>query len=266
MRHLTIAAASAALLLLISCAGTQVPETVAGNEIGGSEIKNLIGIIEAINRTAPSSFTASFFVEGTMAGKKFKTMGDAEFDRNTGKMYVSFIDFIFRTPITSMYKNADKINLYSHVEKILFDDSYKNFRIGRYTEVNIDFKSVYALATGSIPLIDGYRIRKGARDAKTGMDYIILENGDFFQTIGMKAGVPNRIMLVSKDTKEKFEFYMEKPDRKGGSMYFRKITLVSKSPEARFDISFNGVRMNVPVNVKTVDALKLPNEVRKIKM
>ncbi|MCU0848881.1 MAG: hypothetical protein MUD12_13430 [Spirochaetes bacterium] len=266
MKHLTIAAASAALLLLISCASTPVPETVAGNEISGSEIKSLIGSIDAINRTAPSSFTASFFVEGTMGGKKFKTMGDAEFDRKTGRMYVSFIDFIFRTPITSMYKNMDKINLFSHVEKILFDDSYKNFRIGRYTEVNIDFKSVYALATGSIPLIEGYRIRKGVRDAKTGLDYIILENGDFFQTIGLKDGVPNRIMLVSKDTKEKFEFYMEKPDKRGGAMYFQKIILVSKSPEARFDISFNGVRMNVPVNVKTVDGLKLPKDVRKIKM
>jgi len=269
MKFKTIAVASAALLLFcLGCLGGQLHEEKKEAVIrsGDGKIRSMLDAVKAFNSAAPDTISASMTIEGSMKTKKFKALGNAQFDRKAGKMALAFIDFIFKSPITHMFQDRDVIYFYFPAEKKIFKDNINTINLLNYSTINLDYKLVQDLATGRIPVLAGYTVKDGLASPQDNKSYLILENDAWYETISFSSGQPDRIKLMNKKTREEVEIYLKKKITSDSCSFFRQISIVIKNAETRIDVQFDDVKLNKPIMVKTISEIKLPRDVQTIGM
>ena len=103
-----------------------------------------------------------------------------------------------------------------------------------------------------------------SNDGKESM--LIVENNRYYETISFNGKSPDKIKLINKSTREKFEIYMKKPILQGDSHFFANVMIVSQNTPIRLDIHFNRIHLNAPVKVKTIEDSRLPGNLKIIKM
>ncbi len=233
---------------------------------GKDGIRTMVNSISDINRKSPESYALDFTIDGVYGEKKYKMLGSAQFNRKQRTMHVAFVDFIFRSPVTTMLQEGDVIRVYYPVEKKMFVDSFKKIDLANYGGISIDFSLFHDLITGIIPLISGYSVKQGlaANNGKGSM--LILENPRYYETISFQGKDPDKILLVNKKTRDRLEIYVKKPVVQGNCRIYSNVMIVAQTARLRLDITFKRIQLNAPVKVKTVKDIKLPDGLQIIQM
>jgi len=252
------------LVMLFLCGCVTTGKQTAGvvKRTGNSEAKKMIAKVQEINAGAPKSFAVSFEIDGTMKKKKFKSIGKAFFDRGAGKMYISFLDYIFKSPLTRVYIDGSEIIFYFPVDKTLIKDNARTIDLRNYNNIQIPYHVVYDLLTGSIPLIKDYSIKEGLVKKEASLSFLILENKNTYQTIAFSRDYPDKIKLVNKKAKDVIEIYLKRPMKTNKGYFYRTIVMVEKKSKVRLTLKFKSIKLNRPVKVKSVKDLKVPRDAK----
>lgn len=213
-----------------------------------SHVQSMLNAIKEINDHAPASFSLGFIISGATGDKKFKVTGEGAYSRDEKKLHIIMNDYIFKTPIASVFQDGDRIVIYFQVEKKMVEDSITTIKVDRYVDFQCDFPIVYDLLTGKIPLAEGYTVKKGLVSGEGDVSYILLENDRYFETISFKGMVPDRIKFVDKSNRRETEIYIKERVRLNDTTYFSRLRVVSGS-DREINLEFSGIRLNVPVKV-----------------
>lgn len=248
------------LCLVIGCARPVVREDAGLVRADEAKTRSLLNTVRNINRNAPDSLHSRFSVEGLSGRKRFSSLGELVFSKNPRLLRISLTDAVFRSSLSTIVQDGDRLTLYFPGDKSMFLDSMRSIEIKKYTRLDIDLRLIYPLITGQIPLLENYSVRRGlspeegrALDAQH--SFLILENREFFQTISFKGDVPDKILFIHKDTGRKIEVYLEKPAMSEGMLHYSRIRLNLVSSGDAIAFGFSGVRFNQPVDAKSVLAL-----------
>jgi hypothetical protein len=218
--------------------------------------------VSALNKKSPASFRADFRIDGSAGARKYSLLGSAEFSRRERLLHVAFMDFIFKSPVATFLQDGDAIRIYYPIEKKMFVDSVTTFDLANYGGVGIGYDLLYDIATGAFPLIRGYRVKQGLAENGGNGSMLVLENGTFYETISLKGGTPDKILLINRKTREKLEVYIKKIISQDSSVFFSNVVVVSIANGLRLNIDFSKVKLNVPVKVKTVKDMAIPGNVK----
>lgn len=275
MKKTLLRCLGAALVLSAVCVTGCAKEAVRQDrEISASDrqtMNHLLGRIQEINSRAPRSFSVSFNVEGIYNKKKFKSMGEALYLQNPLKMKVTLFDFVFKSPLSVLMQEGDSVSFYFPVEKTLYRDSMKTLKLSNYTSLDLDYRIIAAISVGRIPLLEGYTVRQGltAKADKPGKGeelFLILENEASFETISFRKDIPDKILLLNKTTKERFEIYLENPYQKDQTLFYRSARFISHNTGDRITLTFKNFRHNFPLDPNTITRVNLPRDVRVIEV
>jgi hypothetical protein len=235
-------------------------------QIEDLKIREMMDSVRSINDRSPGSFDYSFTLEGAMKTKKFKSTGTAQFDRKRDRFSASFVDFIFRSPLTSIFQNADEVILYFPSDRKLFRENRKTMNLRNYSGVDISFPVVFSLVAGKIPLLENYAVKEGYVSADGKSSYLILENSECYETISFSDGAPDRIKFLRKREREEMEIYLRRRTLKDGCLLYQNIMILVKALDVKIDITFSAMKVNGPVKVKTISDIKLPVDVQVMTM
>jgi hypothetical protein len=261
--------AAVILLYLNACASMAVKSDDAGEKekvVITEDIRRLIDIVGRINKNVPDSLSSEIEIIGNIKEKKFKSIGRINFDRKTSRFNINFLDYIFKSPVTRIFQNGDDIRIYFPADKKLVVDNMNTIDISNYIDLNIHFYLIYDLFCGHIPLLKNYKVKQGLASVKGKSSYLIIENSNYYETISFRGDSPDRLMIIRKDNREKIEIYLKKYISKGKSRYFKNIRIVAESSSLRLDFNFRRTRINIPVKVKTIDKIRLPKDVKLIRL
>lgn len=262
-------------VIIFGCGSTPVlPDGKYVKSEDDTRVKSYLQNISAINARAPQSFRARFAVYGNLENRrKFKSIGSCVYSRSHEKFMMTFIDSVFRSPLTTVLQEGKVLKIYLPVEKKLYIDNADMISLKNYSGIDIDYRFISSLARGLIPVIDNYTIRQGLKYRKetnrSESDFfIILENDSLFETISIKKDIPNKILLVNKKTLEKMEFYLENPVLKGdtGSIYYKQIKFLSVKKGERVNLEFTNIEHNASINVQRDFRLNVPGNVSTIRI
>ena len=269
VKKISISAAALLLLLPAGCVRTSLrDDDVAGQyqKTGKETIRDMVNTISTINTGLPESYSAEFSIDGVSGVKHFKSLGSAQFNRKERAMYVSFTDFIFKSPVMVLMMDGDLVRIYYPAEKRLFVDNVNTIDMANYSGPGIDFDLLHDLATGTFPLIKNYSVKQGYRAVEGTGTMLIIENAKYYETISFKGKVPDKILLMNKRTREKTEVYVKKVLADRGSRFFGTILLVADQGRLRLELNFSNIKLNAPVRVKTFRDMRLPGDIKIIKM
>ncbi len=262
----------ACLAIAVSCAGRSVAGDRDKKDVGGDKIKSLIKKIDKINERAPSAFKAGFVVEGRVGkNKKFKTMGEMVHSASMKKTRITFIDSVFKSPMTVVLQEDRSLKFYMPVEKKLYLDNSDLIDLKSYVDVPVDYRFISSLAIGKIPLIAGYTVKQGIAqtgpEIGSGGDYfIILENLNQYQTISLKDDIPIGIMLLHRGTRDKMEFYLENPVKSGNILYYKSIRFISLGTGDRISVKITNIDFNHKINPQKDLLLDVPRNTEIIRI
>jgi hypothetical protein len=252
--------------LILSCAATQ-PDTFQEKDlIEGDKAKSseLIRVLDEINASAPDTINSSFTADGETSGKKFKVEGRAVYDRK-GYFFLSLKDFIFRSPVIDVYREAERLYFYYPAEKKLVVDDVNKIDLYNYSGFKAEYGFIQTLFTGGIPLIKGYNVSRLLKEEGNAY-YLILENSDYFENIYLKNGVPEKILLMHKESKNKAEIYLKSMIRKDKSSFFKRIKIVAPGLGVSMELSFSSPVLNKAVKVQSIEPLKKKKGIEIIKV
>lgn len=246
---------SAMLAVVFSCASavseTQGKElTVADKEKASELLKQL----NDINNGSPDTINTAFTADGDTSGKKFKVEGRAVYDRK-GFYYLTLTDYIFKSPMIDVYRDGDKLYFYYPAEKKLIADDVNKINFYNYTGFKAEYGFMQSLLTGGIPVINEYTISRLLKEEGDSY-FLILENSEYFENINFRAGVPEKIMLMHKSSRNKAEVYLKSPVRKDKSLFFKSIKISAPELGLTMNLSFIKPELNVPVKVQNIEPLK----------
>jgi hypothetical protein len=236
------------------------------------EIKLLLDRILEINRSTPESFSADFTVDGRFhKNKKFKSIGKVTYKKEPQKMRISFIDYVFKSPITTIVQDGNVLKFYLPVEKKLYLDNTDTVNLKNYIGINLKFNFIYKFIIGEIPLIENYKVKQGliakANSKREEEEtYIILENSEYYETISLKNNIPNKVLLINKITTKRYEFYLENPSCKDNWLNYRSLKFISKENGHRAIIRITSMKCNIPVNIKKITRIKVSKNTKIIKV
>ena len=248
------------------CAGTgvRIEEAAAGqyHPADGAAVRAMLDDVTGLVKKSPATYSADFNVDGSTGARKYRLLGSAQFNRNGRLMHVAFKDFIFKSTVTMFFQEGDAIRVYYPVEKKMFVDDARTFDLVNYGGTSLAYGMIYDIATGTFPLIKGYRVKEGLAANSGNGSMLILENGAYYETISFKAGVPDKILLINRKTGEKLEVHLKKIVTQGDSVFFSNIMVISGGSGLRLEINFSRVNLNAPVKVKTVKDVPIPGSVK----
>lgn len=259
------------IVSICGCAGGAVKKEEGITIIGNETAQSLLSEIIAVNSNSPQAYTARLSAEGSAGKKKFNVTGEIVYNKTPRMMRVTLLDAIFRSVLTVLIQDNDALKLYFPMEKSLYLDSASTISIQDYATVALDFKILYPLAVGQIPLIENYSIKRGlaANSPKHNGDctnFLILENDFYFETISFSDGIPDKILLLKKNGGIKTELYLEKPLRQGNALVYRKIRLILPSSGERMQFTLSGIQFDQAVDPGKVFFLELARGVKIINM
>jgi len=204
-------------MILSACQTADKPVT---NEAEIIKANEFISKINIINNSSPETISSSLTVDGNTGEKKFRMEGKAVFDKN-GYYKITLLDYVFQSPVVEAYREANELYFFYPPEKRLIIDDINKINLSVYTDFKSDYKMIYSLLTGNIPVINNYKIYKCLYSESEKGYYLILENKECFQNIFFKDDVPEKILIIYKDNKSKFEIYLRSPVKIGNGIFLR---------------------------------------------
>lgn len=218
--------------------------------VGKDRIRSMLECLAAANKKAPATLSAEFAAVGSFAGKNYRMLGFARFDRGKNALEINFTDAIFRSPLATVIQDGNEIRIYYPAEKKLYIENSNTIDLARYGVAGIDFKIIHGIITGAIPLLERHVVKRGL-DAKQGNESIlILENLHYYQTISFEGDKPHKILLINRGSGERFEAYFKKPIERDGAGYFGAITIAAPQAHLSVDITFSKLVLNAPITIK----------------
>ena len=260
---------AAAAIITSTCSSGQQKGSDQKKEVDrayNEHVDSMVKQISAMNGAAPSTFSVTFTVVGSIRNKKFKSIGTIDYDRKKNLMSATFLDYIFKSPVTMIFKNGYSINFYFPAENRLIMDDIRIIDLRNYLELSLDFSLFYDLICGRIPLIDNHKVKQGLSDKDGKGSYLILENPQYYETISFHAMVPDKILFLKKENNEKYEVYFKQYEKGKETRYYRDLRILVKNSDIELDFTFESIRLNVPVTVKTMESFRMPAGVKIIKM
>jgi hypothetical protein len=219
----------------------------------------LVDSISQINDSAPAYYNMIFTIEGLLNKQKYKLNGNAQLDAKLNRICLSLTDFIFKSPISTMFANNDDIIMYFPTEKKLFKYGKNSIDLKSLWNISIGKEIIYALASCKIPLIDNYKIKESvvSPDGKT--SYLIVENRLYYETVSFKNNMPDKIKIMDKNSRDETDIYLSGAKKYDNSLIYKKISVISK--KWNFEIKIDSIKVNTPVKVKTLGDIKIPLDV-----
>jgi hypothetical protein len=235
------------------------------SEAESIQAKKFLSSVNGINASSPDTLSSSFTADGNAGEKKFRVEGKVAFDKK-GYYKVTIFDYVFKSPVIEAYRELDRLYFYYPAEKRLLIDSAEKIDLSMYAGFKTDYKLLYTLLTGGIPLIDNFTVYKCLNDEKEKGHFLILENDDYYENIFFKEGVPEKILFIHKLSKSKAEIYLESIVRKDKSVFFRKYRIVVPELQTAINISFSNPVLNNSVKVDRLKLDKMPAKTEVIKV
>ncbi len=264
MKHLI---AAAMMYLMVACATAGVDGTAPGeNEKLKENHEETMALIRGFNEKAVTSIEGSFFIDGFLQNKKYKTIGNVSYSAAPERLNLIITDFIFKSPITTVVQDGRELSIYFPVEKKLYVDSVDTIRLKNYSDIDFNFAMLHGVLTGRIPLVRGHRIVSCVRDEAKNARFLIVENDELFETIAFRGDIPDKLLFMDKKSKKRVEFYLGRPTVSGDSVFFRNIKIVAKDEGINLTITFNSLKLNGPVRVKNVSEMNYPRNISIIRM
>ncbi|TAL39391.1 MAG: hypothetical protein EPN93_01745 [Spirochaetes bacterium] len=228
----------------------------------------LLKIIEDINGGAPDSYVAHITSQGVSNRNKYNSVAEVLFLKNPRVMKASFTDLVFRSHISTFVQEGEDIRIFFPIDKVLYQDTVATINLKNYTGIDIEFGFLYPMLTGRIPLITDFSVKSGLTEngAAGTIEYVILENRGYFQTIGFAGGVPRKLLFVNKASQERVELYLENPSWQGKTLWYREIRLVLPATMESLTMTFSDITLGVPLDPVTVADLVVPPGTKVIKM
>lgn len=234
---------------VLSCAsasgkqGAAVHDDAAGDSAAA---ENLMLTVRGINDNAPATISTSFTADGVSNGQKFKIEGTALFDRK-GYYKISVVDYVFRSRVLDAYREMDSLYFYYPAEKKLLVDDVNRIDIYRYTGFQTSFDLIYTLLTGGIPMLSDSRVTKCVAGSEADSYNLVLENTDYMQNIYFKSGIPERIMIIHKTTRDRMEIYLKSRITKDKSVFYKSIRIVAPEKNISANINFLSPSLNAEI-------------------
>ena len=245
--------------------GLREEEALAQYHASGKEtVQEMLDVLKGLDARAPRFLQADFSIEGARREKKFRMIGSLQYDRPARAMHASFSDYIFRTSILVFFAEGDDLRLYFPVEKKLFVESMRGIDLGDYGGPSMAMDIVLSLATGNIPLLAGYRVKQGLRENNGEGTMLLLENPRYYQTVSFRNGLPDKVLIIDRETRERFEIYFKKRINSGDVSYVEQMVMVASQTGLRIDLRLKSVRTGGSIKVPRARDMKLPPDVRTI--
>ncbi|HSV98014.1 MAG TPA: hypothetical protein VLM75_13925 [Spirochaetota bacterium] len=257
-RTVSICAIMIAMASMAACASAPAEQQKRVTVSDTERSSRLLGIVQEINKKAPDSYSAQFTVEGVFGKSKFNSIGEALYNRNPRMARYTFFDIVFKSPLTILVQDGATLKFYFPAEKTLYLDSMETINLKNYAAIDIDFGLIYPFAAGHIPILDGHSIKQGlVAENDSTRSYLVLENRDYFQTISFSGDLPDKILFIAKSNRKKTEFYLEKPHRERGGLFYRKIRMLAPESGGRLSFSFSEIRYDARMDAATMLKINL---------
>jgi hypothetical protein len=266
-RVFSAAALTVVGFFILSCATTPPDTTSRGKDLmEGDKAKaaEFTRMLDEINAAAPDTINSSLTADGEASGKKFKVEGRVVYDKK-GYFFVSLKDFVFRSPVLDAYREGEKLYFHYPAENKLIADDVNKINLYNYSGFKAEYHFIQTLFTGGIPLIKGYNVNRVFKEEDDAY-YLILENSDFFENIYFKKVIPEKILLMHKESKNKAEIYLRSVVRKDKSYFFRQFKIVAPGLGVSMNLTFLNPVLNGDVKVPGIEPLKKKKGIQIIKV
>ncbi|MCL1864330.1 MAG: hypothetical protein FWF73_00780 [Spirochaetes bacterium] len=250
---------------VIILAGCQTANQPVINETENVKAKELISNIKSINSSSPETISSSFTADGNTGEKKFRFEGKAVFDKN-GYYKITVIDYVFQSPVIEAYRESNELYFFYPSEKKLFVDDINKIDLSAYAGFKSDYKIIYALLTGNIPMINNYKVYKCLYSEDEKGYYLILENNECYENIFFKEDVPEKILIIYKGNKSKFEIYLKSPVKIEKGIFFKNLKIIATEINSNININFIKPTLNKAVSVERLNRNKLPKKTEIIRV
>jgi len=245
------------LFFFIACSSAQKTETDTKlSKTGNLKAKEYLALITGINKASPSTISSSFSADGNMGEKKFRVQGKVVFDKK-GYYRLTISDYVFRTVVIDAYRELDTLYFHYPAEKKLIIDNYKSINLSNYTGFKADYKFIYDVLSGSIPLLEKYSVYNCLYDEKEKGYYLILENKEYFENIFFVDNVPRKILIIHKKSRDKAEIYFKSVIKKEKTIFFKNYKIVIPASSVSININFSRPALNGTVSVPRLNRKKL---------
>lgn len=260
MRNKTLLFNIPVLFLIIACSSSQKTDASSKlTETGKKKANEYLALISNINDASPVTISSSFSADGNMGEKKFRVDGKVLFDKK-GYYRFSISDYIFRTAVLDAYRDLDVLYFHYPVEKKLFIDNYKKIDLSMYTGFEADYKFIYSVLTGGIPLLDKFSVYNCLYDDKEKGYYLILENGSYYENIFFRNNIPEKILIIHKNSRDKAEIYFKSVITKEKMIFFKNYRIVIPSNNVSININFLKPALGGAVSVGKLNRKRLPKK------
>ena len=254
-----------ALIGVMISAGCQTTDKPVQSEAEKLKAKELISRINSINNSSPQTISSSLTVDGNTGEKKFRMEGKAVFNKS-GYYKITLLDYVFQSPVIEAYRESDELYFFYPSEKKLVVDDINKIDLSSYADFKSDYKMIYALLTGNIPMINNYKVYKCLYSENEKGYYLILENNECYQNIFFKDNVPEKILIIYKDNKNKYEIYLKLPVKIGSGIFFKSYKIIATEINTVININYIKPTLNNPVTVEKLNKNKLPKKTEIIKI
>ena len=262
MKNKNLYIAIMAAMILFGCKTADKPVT---NETENIKAKELISKINNINNSSPKTISSPFTIDGNTGEKKFRVEGKLAFDKK-GYYKINVIDYVFQSPVIEAYREADELYFFYPADKRLLIDDVNKIDLSAYTGFKSNYKWIYSLLAGNIPMINNYKVYKCLYNENEKGYYLILENNECFQNIFFKDDIPEKILIIFKDSKAKVEIYLKSPIKIENSIFFKNFKIIATAINTAININFTKPILNQPVTVDKLNKSKLPKNTEIIRV
>jgi len=135
-----------------------------------------------------------------------------------------------------------------------------------YTGFKADYKLLYTLLTGGIPVIDKFTVYKCLHDEKEGGYNLIIENDEYYENIFFRGDVPEKILFIHKLSRNKSEIYLKSIVKKDKSIFFKNYKIVVPEANTAINVSFSKLQLNTAVSVNKFNRQNLPKQTGIVKV
>jgi len=255
------------IIMITACTTPEItpdrPFTRADNE----QVTEIMETIKKVNANAPHSVNAAFRLDGFLDKKKFKASGYFLYNKSPEKARITFVDSVFKSPLTTLVQDGSTIKIHFPAENTLIIDNEHTINLEDYISVPANYHFLKKMITSHIPLLPEYNINRALLPVEddgesTGEMYLILENDIYYETISFKNSIPTRILLVTRKSRKKFEFYFLEPSTRNGKFRFKGIEMVEPETGNKVSITFSKYKTGQKFSTSKITRLNLKKNVK----
>jgi len=255
------------IIVITACATPEITPDRPFTQADREQVNKILDTIQKVNANAPHSVDAAFRLDGLLGKKKFKASGYFLYNKSPEKARITFVDSVFKSPLTTLVQDGNIIKIHFPVENTLIIDNENTINLEDYISVPANYNFLKNMITSHIPLLPEYNINRGLLPVKddggsTGEMYLILENDNYYETISFKNSIPTRILLVTRKSRKKFEFYFLEPSVRGGEFHFKGIEMIEPGTGNKVTITFTKYKTGRKISTSRITRLNLKNNVK----